>query len=122
MQDLTVDEIIASHDRTIAREGGDSRVLSEANLLQVVFQANLVADPVVRAATVLFSLVAYPSFREGNEKTAMDIALQVLAAGGWEIDPADTASLEELSRAVTSFEADVPEVEAWFVSHARKKL
>jgi len=69
MQDLTLETIIAIHDGILAKDGGDSRVLSEGNLLQLVFRANLTGDPLKRAALVFYSLCAFPVFRTGNRRS-----------------------------------------------------
>jgi hypothetical protein len=82
MQDITLETIIAAHDEVMAADGGDVRVLSEGNLHQLIFRANLAVDPCGRAAVVFYSLCAFPPFREGNRRTAARLAETILAAGG----------------------------------------
>ena len=79
MEDLTVEQVMAIHNRVMVQEKGDCRVLSEANLHQMVFHANLIPDCVPRAAFIFYSLCAYPAFREGNSGTALAVTEQVLA-------------------------------------------
>ena len=66
MDELTVESIIALHTGIMDRDGGDARLLSEASLYQMVFQANLTDAVFRRAACVLYWLCSYPVFREGN--------------------------------------------------------
>ncbi len=82
MRDITLDTITELHTRILATEGGDSRVVSEGNLLQIVFQANLTKDPVSRAVSIFWSLCAYPVFREGNRRTAYRLAETILSEAG----------------------------------------
>lgn len=120
VNDLTADRIIAVHADIIARNGGDGRIASEANLLQVVFQANLIGMVVSRAAYVFFALVAYPVFREGNAKTAEDIALLILAEESYGIGADDQDSLGRLAEGILAFTAEPEDVEAWFAIHAKR--
>jgi len=85
MEDLTVELVMAVHTRIIERDGGDSRIISEANLHQMVFRANLIPECIPRAAFIFYSLCAYPAFREGNSGTALAVTELVLASGGYRI-------------------------------------
>jgi prophage maintenance system killer protein len=78
MTPLTVDMILEIHGDVIAQDGGDSRVLSEANVHQMVFLANSIPDVYRRAAFALYSLCAYPPFCEGNERTARIVVERIL--------------------------------------------
>ena len=84
---LTIDQIIEIHAGVIAHDGGDSRILSEAALHQMVFYANCITDIYRRAAFTLYSLCAYPPFREGNEQTAQVVMEQILLEGGLRLPP-----------------------------------
>lgn len=119
MQELTVEEIVALHAGIIARDGGDNRIISEANLHQLVFRANLIGDPLPRAALVLYSLVAYPAFREGNERAALALATRILANEGYTISAKDAADFGRLAEGVRAFTAEPEEIEAWLTVHAK---
>jgi hypothetical protein len=120
MKELQADQIVSLHRERMAREGGDGRVISEATLLQAVFRANLIGEPVSRAATVFYLLVAYPAFREGNGATAREIAHLTLTEEDFGIDPADRPLLDQLGNAIVDFSAEPEDVEAWFATHAKK--
>ncbi|MCK9579575.1 MAG: hypothetical protein M0Q92_03880 [Methanoregula sp.] len=121
MQDLTVDRIIAVHAEVIARDGGDSRIISEANLHELVFRVNLLTDPIPRAALTLFSLVAYPAFREGNERIAQELAARILEEGRYVISIENSGELSRLAEGITAFTVEPEDIEAWFAAHAKKK-
>lgn len=120
MEDLTVGQVKVIHTRIMAEEKGDSRVLSEADLLQMVFRANLIPGCVPRAAFIFYSLCAYPAFREGNERTAHELTAQILGTGGYSIDPAVQMQLERLSEGILAFTTDLSDIEVWLADHARK--
>lgn len=122
MEDLTVEQVEVIHTRIMAEEKSDSRVLSEANLLQMVFRANLIPGCVPRAAFIFYSLCAYPAFREGNERTAHELTAQVLGTGGYDIDPASQMQLERLSEGILAFTTDLSDIEVWLADHARKTV
>ncbi|MEN6610050.1 MAG: Fic family protein [Methanoregulaceae archaeon] len=112
MDDLTVERVLAVHERILAVDGGDARLLSEPNLHQLVFRANLVPDVFRRAALVLFTLTAYPAFREGNKRTAAVLAAGILGQEQHRLEPGD-ARLWELLAGVTAFTTEPEDIEAW---------
>jgi len=112
MHDLTVEQVLAIHAGIMMRDGGDNRVLSEANLHQVIFQANLLADPPARAATAIYMLCAYPAFREGNKRTAQTVAERVLAEGGFSL-PGNDPRCFALMQGVMDFTVEIDEIEQY---------
>ena len=121
MRDLTVEQIVALHAAIIARDGGDNRIISEPNLHQLVFRANLIADPISRTALALFSLVTYPAFREGNEKAALELATQILAGEGYCIPLKHASELARLAEGILTFTVEPEEIGAWIAAHAKKE-
>jgi len=122
MQDLSVDRIIALHAAIITRDGGDSRIISEANLHQLVFRANLISDPLPRAALALYSLAAYPAFREGNIRAAQELAEEILTDGGYALDTGDEEPFGRLAEGVVAFTVEPEEIESWLAAHARIRV
>jgi prophage maintenance system killer protein len=120
MADLTVDEIIAIHSRLIAQENGDTRLLSEANLHQLVFQVNISEDLFHKAAFVLFSFCAYPPFREGNARTAFCIINRILDTEHFQVEP-DTTEIAALVLGVESFTLEIEDLESWMHRNAHKR-
>jgi hypothetical protein len=121
MQDLAVDPVITLHGAIIARDGGDGRHLSEGNLHQLVFRANLIPEPIPRAAFVFYALIAYPAFREGNEAVARELAAQILEGGGYRWDTDDNGELAMLGEGILAFTVELEDAGAWFQAHARKQ-
>ena len=89
MNPLAVDLITRIHAGVIAQDDEDARVLSEAALHQMIFLANIIPDVYRRAAFVLYSLCAYPPFRDGNERTAQSVAELVLGQENLHITQGD---------------------------------
>ena len=119
MEDLTVEQVMVIHNRIIMREKGDCRVLSEANLHQLVFRANLIPECVPRAASIFYSLCAYPAFREGNTGTALTVTEQVLASGGYQIS-GETAGIMALAEGIIAFTTEPEEIEQWICDNVRE--
>jgi prophage maintenance system killer protein len=119
MDELTVAGIESLHLKGMQESGGDSRVLSEANLHQMVFRANLITDCVKRAAFVFWYLCAFPAFREGNARTARTTAELVLASGGFRIRGADEG-IKGLADGIIACNTDPEEVEEWLSKHVQE--
>jgi death-on-curing protein len=83
MSDLTVEKIIEIHDEVIARYGGARGVLSEATLHYMVFRANRMKDTFTRAATILHAIGSQHPFMNGNKRTALIVAENVLGQMGF---------------------------------------
>jgi prophage maintenance system killer protein len=119
MENLTVDQVEALHSRVIMEVKGDFRVLSEANLHQMIFQANLIPECVARAAFTFYSLCAYPVFREGNTETALRLTQHVLASGEYRIT-GETAGLKALAEGILAFTTEPEEIEHWLRDNTQK--
>lgn len=121
MEDLTVGQVEVIHNRIMGEEKGDSRVLSAANLLQMVFRANLIPECVPRAAFVFYSLCAYPAFRGGNAGTALAVTEWVLASGGYRI-PEEKTGIMALAEGIQAFTTEPEEVEQWLRNNTRESV
>jgi prophage maintenance system killer protein len=119
MEEITVARIREVHDRIVIAENGDSRILSEANLHMLVFRANLITDPVPRAAFILYALCAYPAFREGNTETALELAGEVLASEGFRFSGRRTEMLA-LADGILSWTTEPEDIEAWLSCNFEK--
>ena len=121
MEDLTVKQVEAIHDRIVMEERGDCRVLSEANLHQMVFQANLIPECIPRAAFIFYSLCAYPAFLEGNPGTALAVTEKVLESGGYRIT-GDTMGILALAEGIIAFTTEPEEIEQWIHDNAQESI
>ena len=119
MQDLTLETIIAVHNRVLATDGGDDRIICEGLLNEVVFQANLREDRIQRAATVFWSLCAYPAFREGNKRTGYCLAEAILSTDDSPVSlPCD--EIRTLVQGINSFTVEIEDVEQFLHRQSRK--
>jgi hypothetical protein len=121
MEDLTVGQVVEIHSRIMAGGGGGCRVLSEANIHQMVFQANLIPECVPRAAFVFYSLCAYPAFREGNCPSALALTEQVLTSGGFRLC-GEKAGILALAEAIPAFTAEPEDVEQWLCDNIQESV
>jgi prophage maintenance system killer protein len=121
MEDLSVEGIIMTHERIMADNGGDCRILSEANLLQLVFRANLIPELAPRAAFIFYSLCAFPAFREGNTGTALVVTEQVLASGGYQI-AGEKSRIMALAEGILAFTIEPEDIEQWLSNNLQKTV
>jgi len=121
MEDLTVELVEAIHSRVMGGVKGDCRVLSEANLHQVVFHANLIPDCMPRAAFIFYFLCAYPAFREGNSGTALAVTERVLLSGGYRIT-GKKAGIMALAAGVDVFAIEPQEIEQWLCNNIQESV
>jgi prophage maintenance system killer protein len=121
MDDLTIDQIIAVHAAIMANDGGDARLLSEPNLHQFVFRANLIDDIWRRAELALFSLSAYPPFRDGNKRTAHALASLILGQERYHLAP-DDERVAGLLAGVASYTVEPEDIEHWLRCHVTKEV
>lgn len=113
MPDLSLEFIARLHDKELSRGPADLRIISEGNLHQLVFQANLTEDPFTRAAIAFWSLCAYPAFREGNRRTAYALAKGILVSAGCRADLPCT-EIRELIQGIDAFTVETEDVEQAF--------
>jgi prophage maintenance system killer protein len=121
MEDLTVEQVEAIHSRILEERKGDTRIISDANLHQMVFQANLIREVVARGAFIFYSLCAYPAFRQGNFRTALAVTERVLETEGYRIT-GDKAGIIALAEGIRGFTTEPEEIEQWFCNNIRKTL
>jgi len=115
MEEFTVSTIIGMHDSILAHDGGDDLIICEGILNEVVFQANLQNDPVSRAATVFWSLCAYPAFREGNKRTAYRLAEAILSTDSPVSLPC--GEMRALVLGITAYTVEIEDVERVLERH-----
>jgi prophage maintenance system killer protein len=117
MQDMSLELIVSLHREVLADTQADLRIVSEGNLHQLVFQANLTDDPFSRAAKAFWSLCAYPSFRQGNRRTAHRLAEEILGSGGYRMTLPCT-EIRELVQGIDAFTVETEDIECVFRSSA----
>lgn len=121
MEDLRVEVVETVHRRIIEEGKGDNRIISEANLHQMVFSANLIREVVPRGAFIFYSLCAYPVFRQGNFRTALALTERVFETEGYLIT-GDKAGLNALAEGIRGFTTEPEEIEQWLYNNIQKSL
>jgi death-on-curing family protein len=119
LEDLNVEQVIAFHQQVMESDGGDTRILSEALLHQMVFSVNRIEGLYQKAAFAFYSLIAYPAFREGNSRTARLVAGMILNGSGYTLKD-DDDDMTTLVKGIRSFTVEQAEIEEWLFSHAIK--
>jgi len=117
MQDISLEMIVGLHREVLADTQADLRIVSEGALHQLVFQANLTDDPFSRAAMAFWSLCAYPSFREGNRRTAHRLAMEILGSGGFRME-LPCREIQELVTGIDAFTVEAEDIERVFRNSA----
>ncbi len=118
MDDLTFEGIIGIHQTVMKKTGGDTRLLSEPTLHELVFRVNGAEDVFRKGAMAAFLIAAYPPFREGNEGTALGLVKFILSREGY-ILAGDAGDFSRLMQGVASFEVEQEDIENWLHTHLR---
>lgn len=120
MEELTVDRILSVHDTLLKGTRDDARLLSEPNLHQLAFRVNLEPDTRKKATLILFSLCAYPAFRDGNKRTAAALSAEILRETGYTLDPADPELIRILA-GIPDFTTEPEDIEKWLEERISRK-
>jgi len=119
MSDLTVEKIIEIHDEIILKFDGSHGVLSESTLHFMVFRVNKIEDFFRKAATVLHAIGSQHPFVDGNKRTALVVAENVLGQRGYYI-AADEENIVEFMLAVASYKLEPDTIERWLKDHGKE--
>jgi prophage maintenance system killer protein len=114
---VSLELIVILHRNVLTDAQADLRIISEANLHQLVFQANLTDDPFSRAALAFWSLCAYPAFREGNRRTAYHLAEEILDSAGCRAN-LPCPDVRALVQGIDAFTVEPEDVEQVFMNAA----
>jgi len=120
MPAITVEDIIKVHDLVTEGTADDTRLTSEAGLHEIVFLASRIEDPHLQAACIIFSICAYPPFRDGNKRTAIRIADDILSAAGL-CRKAGDDEIFDLMRGVAAFTVEQDDIKTWLREHTAGK-
>ena len=121
MQEITLETITGIHAGIMAKDGGDRRIISEGNLHQMVFHANLAEDPVSRAASLFYTICAFPAFREGNRRTACCLAETLLCTENRQ-GKLPCEEVRALIRGIDTFTVEIEDVEQFLLRYAGTRI
>jgi death-on-curing protein len=83
----------------------------------MVFRANRTEDTFTRAAIILHAIGSQHPFMDGNKRTALIVAENVLDQSGFFI-AADEDSIVQFMLEVASYTHDPDEIEQWLREHS----
>ncbi len=118
MSDLTVEKIIEIHDEIILKFDGATGVLSESTLHFMVFRINKTRNIFRKAAIALHAIGSQHPFIDGNKRTALVVAENVLGQQGYYI-AADEDIIVDFMLAVASYKSEPDEIEQWLREHVK---
>jgi death-on-curing protein len=118
MSGLTVEKIIEIHDEIIREFDGASGILSESTLHFMVFRVSKIRNIFKRAATVLHAIGSQHPFIDGNKRTALVVAENVLGQKGYYI-AADEDTIVDFMLAVASYKREPDAIEQWLKDHVK---
>ena len=116
---LTVEKIIEIHDEIILKYDGANGILSESTLHYLVFSVNKIRDIFERAAAILHAIGSQHPFVDGNKRTALVVAENILGQRGYYI-AADEDTIVEFLLAVESYKCEPADIERWLKDHVKE--
>lgn len=118
MSDLTVEKIIEIHDEIIRQFDGAQGILSESTLHFMIFRINKFRNIFRKAAVVLHAIGSQHPFVDGNKRTALVVAENVLGKQGYYI-AADEDTIVEFMLDVASYKLEPDAIEQWLKDHVK---
>ena len=118
MSDLTVEKIIEIHDEIILKFDGATGILSESTLHFMVFRIKKTRNIFRKAAIALHAIGSQHPFIDGNKRTALVVAENVLGQQGYYI-AADEDTIVDFMLAVASYKSEPDEIEQWIREHVK---
>lgn len=112
------EKIIEIHDEIIRQFDGAQGILSESTLHFMIFRVNKFEDIFRRAAIVLHAIGSQHPFVDGNKRTALVVAENVLGKRGYYI-AADEDTIVEFMLDVASYRLEPDAIEHWLKDHAK---
>ena len=121
MEPLTVDKILEVHQDAIREFGGTEGILDMATLEYLVYRVNRVKDVYRKAALALFCITAKHPFHDGNKRTGLLVAENLLAQAGLFIQAEETEIIEFML-GVAMYRHGLKEIEEWIRKEAGSEL
>ena len=111
-------KFIEIHDEIILKFDGAHGILSESTLHFMVFRVNKIKNLIKRAATILHAIGSQHQFIDGNKRTALIVAENLLGQQGYYI-AADEDTIVEFMLAVASYKMEPADIEQWLKDHIK---
>jgi death-on-curing protein len=119
MDEISVEKIIEIHDEVIANYDGAGGILTESTLHFLVYRINRERDLFRRAAIAMHAIGSQHPFIDGNKRTALIVAENILGRDGYYL------ALEEdrivgFILGVASYRYQPDAIERWMRENAEK--
>jgi death-on-curing protein len=121
MEPLTVNKILEVHQDAIREFGGTDGILDMATLEYLVYRVNRVKDIYRKAALALFCITAKHPFHDGNKRTGLLVAENLLAQAGLFIQ-AEEREIVDFMLGVAMYHHGLREIEEWVRKKAGSEL
>jgi len=118
MSNLTTRQIIEIHDRIIIKYGGSGGVLNEGTLDLLVYKINRADDVFKQAALILHTIAAQHPFIDGNKRTALVTAENVLRGAGYYLH-SDVDEIVDFMQKIAEYKCTVKTIEKWIREKAK---
>lgn len=120
---LTLDEVLAIHERLIERFGGSAGVRDHGLLESALFrpQTGYYEDLAETAAALLESLLMNHPFVDGNKRVAFFSTDVFLALNGWKLEVDDREAHAHLIRLLEENRISLEELTVWIRSNVKRK-
>ena len=121
MEPLTVEKMLEIHQDAIREFGGTDGILDMATLEYLVYQVNGARDIRRRAALAIYCITAKHPFHDGNKRTGLLVAENLLDQAGLYIQ-AEEKEIVDFMLGVAMYRHGLKEIEKWIREKARSKL
>ena len=118
MTNLTTRQIIEIHERIIKKYGGSSGVLNEGTLDLLIYKINRANDVFKLAALILHRIAAQHPFIDGNKRTALVTAENVLIDAGYYLSANDDEIVDFMQK-IAEYKCTVKTIEKWIREKAK---
>ena len=118
MTNLTTCQIIEIHDRIIQKYGGSGGILNEGTLDLLVYKISRANDVFKQAALILHTIAAQHPFIDGNKRTSLVTAENVLRDAGLYVN-ADDDEIVDFMQKIAEYKCTVKTIEKWIREKAK---
>ncbi len=119
MEYLTASKIIEIHNEIIKEYGGTRGIRDEGTLELLIYKVNRVKTVFGRAALVLYTIASAHPFFDGNKRTAIMAAENILGKERYFLN-AEPEEIANLMLKIGKYECSVEAVENWIKEKARR--
>ena len=118
MEELNAERIIEIHDRIIEKYGGANGILYRGTLELLAYKIIREKDIFRQASLILHTISAQHPFFDGNKRTSLAAAENILGEAGYYLD-ADEDEIVNLMKKIAEYKCSVRAIEKWIREKAK---